>query len=106
MSTPPVSGYYAVTCQGADGIDYTSADILYSYSATWVQKIIQDSIPWLANNVEILNDYKYWYRENGISFLMHFTGINFEAPLCTIHSGESVEDPLAGNEILANSEVL
>jgi hypothetical protein len=45
----------------------------------------------------VFEDDRFSYRENGISFLLHFTGIDYEVPLCTI-APSTGEYPLTGGD--------
>jgi hypothetical protein len=49
----------------------------------------------LNDNIEVIADNRFHYKENSISFMLHFVGLDYEAPLCTIASG--VDEPLVGN---------
>jgi hypothetical protein len=51
----------------------------------------------LVDNIEVFTDDRFPYRENGISFIIHFTGIDYEVPLCTIKPS-SGEYPLTGGD--------
>lgn len=34
--------------------------------------------------MEVVTDGRYAYPENGVSYLLHFYGLDYEVPLCTI----------------------
>lgn len=48
------------------------------------------------DNFEVVTDNRFDYRENGISFLLHFHGIDYEVPECTIEPCADCETPLTG----------
>jgi len=57
--------------------------------------LIEYGIPFLVDKIEIIDDARYNYKENGISFLMNFKGLDYNVPLCKIEPDE--DDPLTGN---------
>jgi hypothetical protein len=61
--------------------------------------------------VEVIDDNdRFVYRENGISFILHFTGLDYEVPLCDIGPSTFSEDwpyPLSGNtDMKSNPKVI
>jgi hypothetical protein len=78
QSTPPISGYYQITCQDHTGIDHTSSDIKFDTNPIWITRAISESIPFLADKVEALYDYKYSTYVNGVSFQLLFTGLDYD----------------------------
>lgn len=105
QSTAPINGTYAITCTDHLGASHTSRDINYNTSPMWVTKAIQESIPFLASKVEAIYDYKYPYYENGVSFILHFTGLHYDQPACSIAPG-SGDYPLTGNSPTAETTVI
>lgn len=100
MSTPPFNGTFVITCTDNYGISYTSQEIDFKASAHQIKYSLQ-TIPFLVDNVEVFEDDRFVYRENGISFVLHFTGIDYEVPLCDIGPSTVSEDwpyPLTGND--------
>ena len=94
-SSAPLNGSYAITCTDPRGKQWTTPDIKYNTGHAWIQNIIANSIPFLADQVEIIPDYRYKYWENGISFMMKFSGIKGDVNLCSLQTGATT--PLTGN---------
>jgi len=46
--------------------------------------MLTKDIPFLADNVELLPSYEYYYAENGVSFLLKFSGYRGDVPQCVI----------------------
>ena len=105
QSTGPLSGYYQITCTDGEGIDHTSSNIFFRWSNTWVEYNLWNSIPFLVDHVRVLNDHRYDYRENGISYMLDFYGLDYDQPLCKIHEGDN-NDPLQGDNYYENSTTL
>lgn len=63
-------------------------------------------MPFLADTVELIDDSRYTYRANGISYLIHFHGLDYDVNNCEIVAG-SGDYPLTGNSDLeSNSTVI
>ena len=57
---------------------------------------MMEDIPFLVDKIEVFDDYRYAYRQNGISFRINFKGLNYEVPDCKIHEGNG-SYPVTGN---------
>jgi hypothetical protein len=104
-SSAPVNGTYAVQCMDSSNIVYTSRDINYNAGPFWIGKAIMESIPFLVDKVEVHSDYRYGYPENGLSFLLEFTGLNYNVPLCSIVAGSGLY-PLTGSQLVDNNTLI
>lgn len=62
------------------------------------------SMPFLTDKVEGLYDYKYNHWENGVSFQLHFIGLDYDQPTCSIHPSKVNLEPLTGNDPIATVE--
>jgi hypothetical protein len=49
----------------------------------------------------VYDDYRYSYRQNGISFRVSFVGLNYDVQACKIHEGAG-DYPLTGNNLQVN----
>jgi len=56
-----------VTCTDSFAREYTSVPIKYDASRNEIERNLQ-TIPFLVDNIEVLLDDRFAYRENGISF--------------------------------------
>jgi len=65
--------------------------------------MITNTIPFLADKVEVMNSYKYDYFENGVSWILKFSGIQGDVPACVIKSG--VNTTLVGTSITYNQNI-
>jgi len=83
-SSAPLNGSYAIVCTDPRGKVWTTPDIKYNTGLHWVQNIMTNSIPFLADQVDVLPDYRFRYPENGISFMLKFSGIKGDVTPCTI----------------------
>lgn len=55
----------------------------------------------MVENIEVKEDYRFPYKENGISFTIQFTGLDYDPPLCSIQPAGDY--PLTGNvDMVAN----
>lgn len=64
------------------------------------------TIPFLMDKVRVYADNRYTYPENGISFIVHFSGIAFSPAACTIQPSQG-SYPLTGNtDMRANVTIL
>ena len=86
-------------CTNDLGDTYSSFPIKFSHGRYTVELLIEYGIPFLVDKIEIIDDARYPYRENGISFMMNFKGLEYNVPLCKIESDEN--DPLTGNNDMA-----
>lgn len=98
-SSQPFSGSFALTCTDFEGRSYTSVDIPYNAHLNTIETSIFSSMSFLMDNVEVINDSRFAYRENGISFLLHFIGLDYEVPECSIAPSGDV--PLTGEMDMA-----
>jgi hypothetical protein len=64
-----------------------------------------DSIPFLVDKVQVHSDYRYGYPENGLSFLLQFTGLDYTAPMCSIVAGSGLY-PLTGSQLVDNNTLI
>jgi len=96
MSSAPFNGTFTVTCTDNFNAAYTSVEIDYASNANTIEYKLQ-SIPFLVDNIEVVDDGRFAYAENGISFIIHFTGLDYEVPLCSI-APSSGEYPLTGGD--------
>ena len=103
QSSAPISGFYQITCTDPSGAPVISTDIKYDSSPVWIANALHKSIPFLTDKVEVLYDYKYAHWENGVSFILHFTGLDYAPPVCQIHPSYTNAEPLTGNEPVAPS---
>jgi hypothetical protein len=106
QSSAPFSGNYAITCSDSQGVSHTSWDIAYNTGPTWITNVIDRSIPFLSGKVDAVFDYRYTYWENGISFILHFVGLDYDQPACTIGPSSTSATPLEGNDPVATVEVV
>ena len=107
QSSAPMSGFYQITCTGPSGAPVISSDIKYDSNPVWIANALHKSIPFLTDKVEVLYDYKYAHWENGVSFILHFIGLDYAPPLCQIHPSYSNVEPLTGNEpVIATTKVV
>lgn len=105
MSSPPVNGTYVITCEDNQGFVYTSDEIQSTYNVDQIERTMMLSMGMMVENINVITDYRFAYPENGISFLIHFYGLDYEVPLCQIVP--SGDYPLSGNyDAAANSEVV
>jgi hypothetical protein len=60
---------------------------------------MMNSMGMMVENFEIYDDGEFAHRENGISFILHFTGLDYEVPECSIAPSPNTGDnwPLTGN---------
>lgn len=84
LSGAPLAGYYTITCQDPNGIDWTTGDILYSADQASVELAITYAIPFLADKVDVLRTKKYAYVQNGIEYLLTFRDYLADPAQCTI----------------------
>jgi hypothetical protein len=106
QSTPPFNGTFTVTCTDYQNVVYESDEINFDESTSYIKWIMMNSMGMLVEKFEVYDDTPYDYRENGISFVLHFTGLEYEVPLCSL-APSSGEWPLTGNTDMAPSaEVL
>ena len=103
-SSAPINGSYSIVCTDPSGKTWTTPDINYGTNSDWIQNIITNSIPFLADKISVSPDYRYQYPENGVSFLLRFTGIKGDVTPCKIQPG--VSTTLTGNSPTYNSTVL
>lgn len=97
MSSAPFNGTFTISCSDEFGEVYTTRDIEFDAHIVNIQHILND-IPMLVDNVELIDDGRYGYRENGISFIAHFHGVDYEVPECSIQPSDENEYPLTGND--------
>lgn len=97
MSSAPFNGTFTISCSDEFGEVYTTRDIEFDAHIVNIQHILND-IPMLVDNVELIDDGRYEYRENGISFIAHFHGVDYEVPECSIQPSDENEYPLTGND--------
>ena len=83
---------------------WTTQDIKYNTGLNWVQNIMTNSIPFLADQVDVLPDYRFKYPENGVSFMLKFTGIKGDVTPCKIQSGNITM--LTGNNPTFNNNTI
>jgi len=67
MSSAPFNGTFTVTCTDSFAREYTSVPINFDASRNEIERYLQ-TIPFLVDNIEVLLDDRFAYRENGISF--------------------------------------
>jgi len=48
-----MSGFYTLTCTDPDDVQWTTADIQYNTNEIWVQNVITNYIPFLADKVTV-----------------------------------------------------
>jgi hypothetical protein len=102
-SSPPFNGTYTITCTDEYGVNYTSEEITFTNSTDEVEKVIHRTIPFLIDNVEVLEDGRFDNPGNGISYYLHFHDLHYEVPLCTIQPEADAEWPLTGNTDMADN---
>lgn len=103
-SSTPFNGTMVITCTDSFNKQYESMPIKFNDWNGGIEKAMQ-AIPFLVDNVEIVSDGRYHYRQNGISFYAIFRGLDYNPPLCTIAPGG--DWPLTGGEdMAANSTVV
>ena len=91
-------------CTDPKGTDWTTPDIAFNTNTDWIQNTITNSIPFLADKISVMPDYRYKYAENGVSFMLRFTGIKGDVTPCKIQSG--VTTTLTGNNPTFNNTIL
>lgn len=79
---------------------YTSKDMKYNRQEKWLQYDMGNSMAPLIDRMELISDYRCSYRENCISFLMHFHNIDYDMPECEIIPSETHDEPLTGADDL------
>jgi hypothetical protein len=105
QSSYPFNGTYAITCTDNTGSVYTSEDILFDATRSQIEYAIHRSVPFMIDNVEVITDDRYLYPSNGISYLLHFYGLDYEVPVCSIAG--SGEWPLSGGaDMYSNNTVI
>jgi len=107
QGSKPINGTYALQCYSpVSGTTYTSEDISFDKGAHDTWYALQRSMAMMADTMEVLDDYRYDYKENGVSYMIHFYGFNEEIDSCEMIPG-SGDYPITGNDDLAdNSTVL
>lgn len=104
MSSPPFNGTFSIVCTDPFNKEYTSLPIDFNANVVTIEKYFQ-TIPFLVDRVEVDWDYRYKYRENGISFKVIFRDLDYDPPMC--HLKPDGEWPLTGNDDMqSNSTVL
>lgn len=96
-SSPPLSGNYIIACTDSYGIVHRTNEMPYDTGLIYVMLEMEKTIPFLIDNIDLYYDYRFAKNGDGISFLIRFTGLYYEVPLCSIESG--FETLLTGNEI-------
>lgn len=79
--------------------------MVYNAGIWWIQYQMMTNMPFLMDKIDVYYDYRYTYWENGVSFRVKFTGVNYDVPLCSIQDGLG-ENPITGNDLMANDTVL
>lgn len=103
QSSLPLNGSYTIQCTDELGNKFTTGDIAYNTNQVWVQNMITNSIPFLADKVEVMNSYKYDYFENGVSWILKFSGVKGDVAPCIIQSG--VNTTLVGTSVTYNQNI-
>lgn len=104
-SSLPVNGTFRVQCEDQEGYTYTTNDMVYNAGISWIQYQMMTTMPFLMDKIDIFYDYRNSYWENGVSFRVKFTGVNYDVPLCSLIDGIG-EYPITGNDLTANNTVL
>jgi hypothetical protein len=106
QSSPPFNGTYQISCTDYLGAVYVSDEITYDEPPSRVEWLMMNSMGMMVENIEVLADGRFDHPENGISFIIHFYGLDYEVPLCSIAPSNG-EYPLTGNTDMApNTTVL
>lgn len=99
----PINGTYAIQCYNPlSGAYYTSEDIEFDASLSDTQYALQRSMPFMADTMEVLEDNRFDYRQNGISYMIHFHGLAVDIDNCEMVEG-SGDYPITGNADLADN---
>lgn len=104
-SSLPVNGTFRVQCTDADGFAWTTDDMVFNAGIWWIKYQMMTHMPFLMDRIEVVYDYRYSYWQNGVSFRVMFTGVNYDVPLCSILDGIG-NYPITGNNLIANHTVV
>ena len=55
-SSAPINGSYSIVCTDPAGKTWTTPDINYGTNTDWIQNIITNSIPFLADKIDVIPD--------------------------------------------------
>lgn len=88
QGSAPINGTYALQCYSPlSGTYYTSEDIQYDTGAHNTWYALQRSMAMMADTMEVLDDYRYDYKENGVSYMIHFYGLAVDIDNCQMIPG-------------------
>jgi hypothetical protein len=78
------------------GLKVKTGEMDYNTSAISIKEAINAAIPFLVDNVEVIQSYKYTHDQNGKIFHIVFRDIHSNPAQCTLESGTVV--PMTGQE--------
>jgi hypothetical protein len=104
-SSGAISGSFKIRCPDPEGDDWTTRANVFNLENSYIQSNIDEDIPWLRGRVSVHtwtdgtknDEYKFFYRQNGVSIYLTFDGLHFDPPQCTILS-DDVSPMTIGNE--------
>ena len=93
-SSAPLSGFFVITCPDPSGKIFKTRPKGYNRNIEDVMADFEEDISWLRGRVwltsningQLSDNFKFNYRENGVSINLIFDGLNSNPPQCTIGS--------------------
>lgn len=102
LSGAPLSGKFQIKCIDGEGYQSMSSEFDHDLSAWWVEHNLQWSCHGLRDKVEVWEDNKFAYPENGRAFWIRYYGLNENVGQAEIMSAEIT--PLGGDDLEFFSE--
>jgi len=86
-SSLPLSGNYIIACKDSKGVEWKTDEIPTNAHYSQIQNAILNKIPHLTERVQVMTTKTHGYTQNGVEFLMYFSGLNSDPEQCTIEKG-------------------
>ena len=79
-SNDPIHGSYYIECYNLQGQFANTDDLWYGVDADTVYWALVSACPWLRDKIDVVDDSKIYWKEDGIDWKIYFNRMEGELP--------------------------